>query len=422
MSEDDLQYLIKNKILRLYDYEDINFNIIDWTYNPYDHTGYIFILHKMEYVLDLAYFFIKTRDEGIKEIIFDILNSWYLSCNDKLDNPWIFHDHATALRAFNISKFLNIMKNYISEDQFLLLQKILAIDVNKLLMDEFYSKNTNHGLDQSLSLYKASFFLEVDNILDIRNVAIERINSELKFAFCDDGGHKENSPAYLYYGVSQVLRALDIGYKYEKENTKIYFPLDLLKKSCLVLGYFVQFNEKMPLIGDTVEFKINNFLLNKISIHNCKEYKNYIYLISNGREGLKPDKDFLFLKNSGYAIVKDFDNKLNLVFKCKHISNYHRHDDDLNFTLFYDNEEWFIDGGLYQYSEKDEFRKYLRSHLSHNLTYPKNFKAHRNLQKSLKTHINNLSSENIYKFEGYSYMFDGFENYRSIEYDKNKLI
>ncbi|HEF6254347.1 TPA: heparinase II/III family protein, partial [Campylobacter jejuni] len=104
------------------------------------------------------------------------------------------------------------------------------------------------------------------------------------------------------------------------------------------------------------------------------------------------------------------------------ISNYHRHDDDLNFTLFYDNEEWFIDGGLYQYSEKDEFRKYLRSHLSHNLTYPKNFKAHRNLQKSLKTHINNLSSENIYKFEGYSYMFDGFENYRSIEYDKNKLI
>ncbi|ELY7677103.1 heparinase II/III family protein, partial [Campylobacter jejuni] len=121
----------------------------------------------------------------------------------------------------------------------------------------------------------------------------------------------------------------------------------------------------MPLIGDTVEFKINNFLLNKISIHNCKEYKNYIYLISNGREGLKPDKDFLFLKNSGYAIVKDFDNKLNLVFKCKHISNYHRHDDDLNFTLFYDNEEWFIDGGLYQYSEKDEFRKYLRSHLSH---------------------------------------------------------
>ncbi len=35
MSEDDLQYLIKNKILRLYDYEDINFNIIDWTYNPY---------------------------------------------------------------------------------------------------------------------------------------------------------------------------------------------------------------------------------------------------------------------------------------------------------------------------------------------------------------------------------------------------
>ncbi|AJC84184.1 heparinase II/III family protein [Campylobacter peloridis] len=422
MNKDDLQYLIKNKILRLANYEDINFNTIDWTYNPYNHTNYIFILHKMEYLLDLAYFYIDTKDKNIKDIIFDILNSWYLSCNDKLDNPWIFHDHATALRASNISKILSIIKSCISKDEFLLFQKILTIDVNKLLLDEFYSKNTNHGLDQSLSLYEASFFLEVNNVLDIRNIATNRINDELRFAFCDDGGHKENSPAYLSYGISQVLRALDIGYKYEKENTKIYFPLDLLKKSCLVLGYFVQFNGNLPLIGDTTIFKINNLLLNKLSMHNCKEYENYIYLISNGKEGVKPDKDLLFLNDSGYAIIKDFDNKLNLVFKCKHISNYHRHDDDLSFTLFYDNEEWFVDSGLYEYAEKDEFRRYLRSHFSHNLTYPNNFKAHRNLSRSLKTHINNLSNENIYRFEGYSYMFDGFENYRSIEYDKNNLI
>lgn len=176
------------------------------------------------------------------------------------------------------------------------------------------------------------------------------------------------------------------------------------------------------MIGDTTAIRVGNCLSNKLSMHNCKEYENYIYLISNGKEGVSPDEDLLFLNESGYAIIKDFDNKLNLVFKCKHISNYHRHDDDLSFTLFYDNEEWFVDGGLYEYAEGDQFRKYLRSHFSHNLTYPNNFTAHRNLNRSLKTHINNMSSKNIYKFEGYSYMFDGFENYRSIEYDKNNLI
>ncbi|EAI0653512.1 hypothetical protein E0287_07875, partial [Campylobacter coli] len=370
MKKDDLQYLIKNKILRLSNYEDINFNTVDWTYNPYNHTTYIFILHKMEYLLDLAYFYINTKEENVKNIIFDILNSWYLSCNDKLDNPWIFHDHATALRVSNILKILNMMKDYINKDEFLLLQKILTMDVNKLLLDEFYSKYTNHGLDQSIALYEASFFLETDNIIDVRNIATNRINEELRFAFCSDGGHKENSPAYLSYGISQVLRALDIGYKYEQEYSKIYFPLDLLKKSCLVLGYFIQFDGTLPLIGDTTTLKVNNCLADKSSMHNCKEYQNYIYLISNGKEGIKPDEDLLFLKDSGYAIIKDFENRLNLVFKCKHISNYHRHNDDLNFTLFYDNEEWFVDGGLYEYSEKDKFRKYLRSHFSHNLTYP----------------------------------------------------
>lgn len=422
MNKDDLQYLVENKTLRLSNYEEINFNTVDWTYNPYDHTSYIFILHKMEYLLDLAYFYMDTKEENIKKVIFDILNSWYLSCNDKLDNPWIFHDHATALRASNIVKFLNVMKGCIDKDEFSLLQKILTIDVSKLLLDAFYSKNTNHGLDQSISLYEASFFLEVDNATEIRNIATDRINNELRFAFCDDGGHKENSPSYLYYGISQVLKALEVGYKYEKENSKIYFPSNLLKKSCLVLGYFVQFDGTLPLIGDTTAIRVGNCLSNKLSMHNCKEYENYIYLISNGKEGVSPDEDLLFLNESGYAIIKDFDNKLNLVFKCKHISNYHRHDDDLSFTLFYDNEEWFVDGGLYEYAEGDQFRKYLRSHFSHNLTYPNNFTAHRNLNRSLKTHINNMSSKNIYKFEGYSYMFDGFENYRSIEYDKNNLI
>ncbi|EGO0810625.1 hypothetical protein ITK70_001598, partial [Campylobacter lari] len=310
----------------------------------------------------------------------------------ELDNIWIFHDHATALRASNVSEIIILLQDELSDEQYLLLQNILTIDINKLILDDFYSKHTNHGLDQSLALYKSSFVWNNANSIVYRDISVKRINEELSFAFCKDGGHKENSPAYLSYGISQVLDALKIGHRFEHENSSIYFPLDILKKSFLVLGYFIQFNGIIPLIGDSISLKPKDFLNDKHELYYSKEYMNYLYCLNN-LNGVKPTENFLFLKESGYAIIKDFDRKLHLVFKCKHISNYHRHDDDLNFTLFYDNEEWFVDGGLYEYAEKDEFRKYLRSHFSHNLSYPNCAKAHRNLNRSTKTHINNLSND-----------------------------
>ncbi|MFP3398713.1 heparinase II/III family protein, partial [Brevibacterium sp. SIMBA_078] len=52
-----------------------------------------------------------------------------------------------------------------------------------------------------------------------------------------------------------------------------------------------------------------------------------------------------------------------------HLSNYHRHDDDLSLHLFFDNVIILGDGGLGSYNENDEKRKILRSNIVHNAPY-----------------------------------------------------
>lgn len=87
------------------------------------------------------------------------------------------------------------------------------------MLDKFYSKiYKSWDWTKSISLCKVSSFLEADNVIEIKNIVIDRINNELRFAFCDDGGCKENSPSCLYYGIPRALGVLEVGYKYKKEN------------------------------------------------------------------------------------------------------------------------------------------------------------------------------------------------------------
>lgn len=85
----------------------------------------------------------------------------------------------------------------------------------------------------------------------------------------------------------------------------------------------------------------------------------------------KEEIDILDYSNSGYLIVrgsvlkKDF----HLIFKSSHLSNYHRHDDDLSVHLYYDGKVVLGDGGLGSHNEKDPRRIALRSKAAHNVPH-----------------------------------------------------
>lgn len=428
MTENEIDNLIENYILdtdATKIYKSVNFKMIDWLENPFEHKSYCFLIQCMGYLVEVLEYDSSARGQ---KFVLDILSSWYQSVcrggDEIMSNPILFHDHATAIRTRNLIKINNLLSN---EEP--MMQELLLLHAKKLLDEGFYNKGNNHGFDQSKALYEISFILNDKELAtQCREVARSRITFEIHHMFCDDGMHKENSPAYLNYGISQVFDFLSINSQ-DKDKASVADLLSMIKKSFKILGFLSKPDGTLPLIGDTGFYHPRDFCPKKFDeVYHSVEYQNYLYCISKGKNGKKPTSDELFCPNGGYVVLRQFENRdfvkaFHFVFKCAHLSNFHRHDDDLGFVLAYDGEDWLIDGGLYSYAERDPYRIYFRSHYAHNISYPNVLKAHRNLQRSQKTGIAYFTQiPNGYLFEGVSYMFDYFESRRKIFYNKQRLI
>jgi len=397
---------------------------IDWTENIFNNRTWMWHLHQMAYISDLVEYEKEYEDNKAIEYALELIESWFSTFEKNLTNEFAWHDHATALRAQKIIKLYLYLKEIEYKSEVIAyIEEVMTLHVKMLLDDKFYSRFTNHGLDQSLALYELSNVLE--NLIDkekIKQLSVERINAEITHAFVSDGGHVENSSAYLNFGLKQVLEALSIGKQFEDENSKITFPEDILNNAIKALAFITQPNGKLPLIGDTKDFEVRNFLENFESV----EYQYFLYSIRKGKQGLMPTENDLVLQKSGWAIFREtwekekLEKSTHIVFKCGFLSNYHRHDDDLHFTLFSEAEDWFIDGGEYKHAPKDPYRIYFRGPDSHNISKPYNLRAHRVLEDSKETGIKNYEKiDDISIVVAKSYMFKDFENYRKIQYDRN---
>jgi len=413
--------LIEDKKISFMGMSSVSLNSeINWNENPFNNRTWMWHLHQMSYLKYLLEYERYYGNGDAIEYIMEILDSWFQKCGNDFHNEFAWHDHATAIRTQNLIEVYLFTKEAKLEKYEYVLRNMLLLHKDQLKKDSFYSRYTNHGLDQSLALYELTNVLMTENSL--KKLAIQRVNDEIAHAFCSDGGHVENSPAYLNFGLKQVLEALEIGKKFEGEESSIYFSDDIFNKAILHLAFITQPNGKLPLIGDTKDFEVKNFLKNF-----SNDYTDYLlYSIRKGKQGKKPPQEDLVLTESGWAIFrehweqKEFEKSTHIVFKCGFLSNYHRHDDDLHFVLFSDNEEWFIDGGEYKHAPKDPFRIYFRSADSHNLSKPYNLRAHRILEKSKLTRIKSYSHENAMStIEAESYMFKGFKNTRKLSYDRN---
>ncbi|MFV0482079.1 MAG: heparinase II/III family protein [Campylobacteraceae bacterium] len=425
MIKKEIYEFVKTKRISFLGYEPIYLNKdINWLYNIYDNRTWMWHLHQMAYIIDLIEFNNIYKNNESIEYGLEIINSWYDTFKNDLKNHFAWHDHATALRAQNIIKFYLYLKDINYESKIIFhIEEILILHTKMLLDDKFYSQFTNHGLDQSMALYELSNVIE--NLKDreeIKQSSTQRINAEISHAFTSDGGHTENSPAYFNFGLKQVLKALSLGEFFEGENTRISFPENILNNAIKALTFITQPNGKLPLIGDTRDFEVRNFFENIKSI----EFQNFLYSIRKGKQGLMPSDNDMVLKKSGWAIFREtwkkekFEKSTHIVFKCGFLSNYHRHDDDLSFTLFSDREEWFVDGGEYKHAHKDPYRIFMRSSDSHNLSKPYNLNAHRILMDSKSTGIKNYNKIGDTSIvEAKSYMFRNFENYRKLQYDRN---
>lgn len=403
---------------------------VDWAMDPFNDRTWRWFLHQFEFARSLlAYDFSEKRTDGY-QLLKEFVNSWanlYLYDLSNTDSVW--HDHGTALRARNLLLLLAYMKRIeIDDDVFLLyLVEVLEKHARVLLEDSFYSKGTNHGLDQNIVLFE--ILKELNGRVHIPGAletATERINFEIAKAFAPDGGHIENSAAYLTFGLKQAIDALHIGRAYDGERSLIRLPEGLLERATAALIHTIRPDNKLPLVGDTCDYTVRD-IFRDITPEN---YEQFLYSAHGGTRGVAPQATDLILKDSGWAILRStwdnvaagqYENQLHCVFKCGFLSNYHRHDDDLSFVLYYKGKDWIVEGGLYKHSRTDPYRLYFRSAQAHNISMPVRSKASRILENAKDTGITLFErEEGVTTVSANSCMFAGFRSTRKLVYNREK--
>lgn len=411
----------------------IQLDSIDWALDPYNNRTWRWAFLQLLILNDIVSYieFLSSQEFLEKQAIYqkglNIIQSFagYLSKCEKTDAE-LWHDHGTALRVKNIAFYwvYGLTRGFLTPASLGsgFLKRFIEKHLLKLSKDDFYSALTNHGFDQSLILLQVACELEsliVEN--NYQSLAIKRIKQELDFVFTEEGGHKENSPAYLNFGLKQMMQAFAVESCYYPKGALYQQFRAIFNKAANLLAYTVKPDGYLPMVGDTALFNVSNIFTR----YKPDCFDEYLYSIRQGKTGQSPQHNFLVLEKTGYVVARtwhadNFHKNFFFMFKNCHMSNYHRHDDDLSFVLSDDGEDWFIDGGIYKYEPKSPHRIYIRSAKSHNVTMPSKGRVNRQIFNAYNGINVHQQTEKSISFSGSTSMYVGYHYERQVELDIEK--
>ncbi|MGP5224009.1 heparinase II/III domain-containing protein [Psychrobacter aquimaris] len=366
--------LFENNKLKLTSFAAVEWE--EWEADPFDNRSWQWALHWFDFNKHLLAFHHETNNDEILVKLKKIISSWidrYLY-NDNTDFEFIWHDHATALRTEQILLLLHYLKKYNpiwmhTNFTFVAsLFEILNVLGEKLEEEDFYSRHTNHGLEQVRVLMLLGLILDNKVWVD---TSILRLNDELDFSFTSEGVHKENSPGYHQFVFKIFLSIIEEFPSYVLKDLGPKFN-DIASKALTYITYILRPDKNLPIIGDTELKPTSDAYRNYFS--GTIEYENFLYSLTQGKRGTVPLKNNMVYPKSGYAIFrnnwgneKDFTDSMHLIFKAGCSSQYHHQQDENNFVLYAFGEDWIIDSGLYNYINKDPIRHYARRRQAHNI-------------------------------------------------------
>lgn len=340
-----------------------------WYEDPLNDRSWRYALHSLfmvEYLINGYETF--SRVEYLmkaKDIILD-WSKWNLQ-DSKSDMAW--HDHSTAIRLIQISRYYNIYKNIDDSDEHKkIIYDVVEKHAEKLSSDDFYMPKHNHGLDQDLALYIASLvFSDHIKANTWKETSLVRFKKQLDDLFADDGSYLEHSPHYSFLVLDRIIQFTGLLSIF---NRTIYTEvIEKLKKQIAFLISMLQPDGTIPPIGDSEEQPITFTNVEGFDpsietlINKANNFDSYI-----GELKLEiPDEVFPI---GGYAILKNKalskDELTQIIFCCSFHSRVHKHHDDLSFILYSSGLPIFMDSGKYNYNYKSEERQYVVSSRAHN--------------------------------------------------------
>ncbi|MGP9632701.1 FkbM family methyltransferase [Halomonas sp. AOP43-A1-21] len=373
--------LFAHKILRLAPFPAVQFlHWDDWEKDPLNNRSWQWRLNWLSFLSYLMSYHQTSKDDKVLSFAGEAIQSWldiYLNTDTSYPFEFIWHDHATALRAEQLVFFIYYCREHAAEwaeqqDNFLkYVEQALAVHAQWLAKDSFYSEHTNHGLEQARVLLLLGTVFDGEKAYEWQQIAIRRITSELNFAFTRDGVHVENSPAYhifvfkVFIGIIKDYPANVLGGLADKFE-------QFSAKALSFITHILRPDGSLPPIGDTEQLPTSDAYRNMFG--HTIEYKNFLYALTQGKKGSKPSALNKVYAHSGYAVFRDswpaadcFQQAFHVIMKMGCLSRYHHQQDEGHISVYGWGEDWLIDSGLYSYINTDPIRKYMRGRAGHNV-------------------------------------------------------
>ncbi|MFP4024804.1 MAG: hypothetical protein ACLFVR_09770 [Thiohalospira sp.] len=213
----------------------------------------------------------------------------FLQTKSSANNKMIWHDETTARRLFALIYaygYLKILENHALTD---LIKRHLREHAKKLAKEDFFTRNNNHGMFQSLSLYAYSIYNHWDNFSHVyHDLAITRIIDYFLYSFTNEGISKENTPSYHYMISMQLGNFI----KASKDLEGLYMMEDLddiFENSKYYSVNIVKPNNSIPPIVDNTPFNPDS------------SYRDFFKEIDISK--YRKSTNICF-KESGYAIMR----------------------------------------------------------------------------------------------------------------------
>ena len=388
---------------------------LDWSEDPFDDRTWQFYFHSLRMVSYLINAYELTGESVYLEKARWFIESWieHNPSPDQQASKRAWDDHSTANRITTFIYFWDHYRNsLIFDNEFANeLLNMLRKHGDYTAKETNYYWNHNHGIYQDRALMELAVLFPIfESSEEWLEVSISRLALNLETSVTPTGVHKEHSPAYHYLVLQLFMSISKFNHHYNIIDTEFDSTIYKMQE---YLVHIAKPDGTIPLVGDSNADYILG--ISESDITN----EHLLYLVSNGDKGEKIAEDSAVYQDAGVVIFKN-DWELSppiyfALFNGFH-SSAHKQSDDLSFVLTYQQTDFFVDSGKYNYVEDDPYRILMRSVFAHNSIVVDNesynVKDPDNVGKSVIRHYE-IGSNYSYVKASHT-LYDGVEVTRSV--------
>lgn len=402
-----------------YDIENFNWDII---YPSFPNLCQLYLQGFATIKFLVHGYLINSKNEYL-DLASKLIKSW-LEYEPHSKSEFTWYDHSVSDRVLVMIYFiLTVKKNNISKFNVLIneMDNSIKKHADFLYSDENYIVQ-NHGTMMDRSLYIASVYLtDKDSTIKYRKKSLERMKNAISRDFSDEMVNVENSSQYHLFD-SDLFITIEKSLLNRFGDSLENLDQSSIEKCLDFMIYLSKPDLNFPMIGDGSKWGLHS--LEKLSFYpHIKGYPPLEWLLTSGKRGYEPKGLSKIYKKEGYAFFRNKWSPKNDItyvsFKAGYSVKYHKHGDDLSFTLFTKGKDIFVDAGTYTY-EPGDFRRFFMYSTAHNTVVVDDKNYPFILGDSNNTGIIDHGKKKDYWYIiGKNDMYDGVNLTRSLYYLQN---